>query len=327
MAPQAAITAYNAARAPSLARQESQSAVRNTTLREAQKEGYVAPPSDTGGGFINKQIQSFGGKAAMNQQASAKNQQVTNDLARRDIGLPKDAPLTQETLDNLRQKLAAPYREVAKVSPTASKALEKLMETREQSKLAWKEYNGPNHPRAALNEAKAFDAQAEVLEKVISREAMKAGKPGLLNELRDARRSIAKVYDVDRALNVGTGDVSAHILGRAVDKGRPITGGLATAGKFAEAFPRLTVEGARNPAPDINALNPLWMSGLGLGGYAALGPYGAALGGIPMLKGPARSMLLSKPYQRGMLPSYDPAMTPAPTPQLLMQLGILNGGQ
>ena len=323
MAPAAALTAYNAARAPSLARQESQNAVRDKTLVDARKEGYVVPPSSSGGGFLSRRLESVGGKAAIGQEAAAKNQKVTNDLARREIGLPKDAPITQEALDGLRHKYAAPYREVAKVSPTAAKALEKLQETRLESKLAWQEY-GRQGSRAAYKEAKAFDANAEVLEKVIGREAMKAGNPGLLAELRDARKAIAKVHDVDRALNAATGDVSAKVLGRAFDKGKPISGGLKTAGKFAEAFPAYAREGATIPTPGVSKSEAILALMLGTGGAAALGPLGAAAGALPLASGPTRSMLLSGPYQNRVMPSYAPAMSsPQAGPLLLQQLGIL----
>lgn len=325
LVPAAGLTAYNAVRAPSLARQESQNVVRDATLKEARKEGYVVPPSSSGGGFLSKRLESIGGKAAVGQQAAVKNQQVTNDLIRRELGLPKNAPISQETLDSLRQRLAAPYREVAKVSPTAAKALERLQDVRLESKLAWQEYNRQGS-RSAFKDAKALDAQAEVLEKVIGREAMKGGKSGLVSDLREARTAIAKVHDVDRALNAATGEVSAKVLGRAFDKGKPITGALRTAGKFAEAFPAYAREGATIPTPGVSKME--FYGGLGLGGLGAAAtgsPYGAAAALLPLMSGPARSMLLSGPYQNAVLPSYAPAMaTPQAGPLMLQQLGILN---
>ena len=324
LAPAAGLAAYNAARAPSLARQESQNAVRDSTLRDARQEGYVVPPSASGGGGVSKTLESFGGKAAMGQKAAVKNQQVTNALARKEIGLTKDAPITQEVLDNLRYKLAAPYREVAKVSPTAAKALERLQETRLNSKLAWQEYNRQG-ARTAYKEAKAFDAEADVLEKVIGREALKAKQPELLADLRSARTSIAKVHDVDRALNAATGDVSAKVLGKAFDKGKPISGGLRTAGRFAEAFPAYAREGAVVPSPDVSATNLMASGMLGYGGFQAMGPYGLTMAAIPFMRGGTRAGLLSGPAQNAVMPSYAAALKNSPTgPLLLQQLGILN---
>ena len=190
--------------------------------------------------------------------------------------------------------------------------------------MVGKEYTGGG-VRQAYKDAKAFDAQAETLEKVIGREALKASKPELLRELKVARTAIAKVHDVDRALNVATGEVSAKILGRALDKGKPISGGLRTAGRFAEGYPAFARDAAGVPSPDVSATNLMASGLLGYGGVQAMGWPGAAMAALPFMRGGARAGLLSGPVQNAMLPSYAPAIRNSPTgPLLLQQLGILN---
>jgi hypothetical protein len=327
MAPQAAITGYNALRAPSLQRQEAENAVRDSTLREARKEGYVVPPSSSGGGFLSRRLESIGGKAAVGQQAAAKNQKITNEIARRELGLPKMSPLSEEALNNLRTKLAAPYREVARIDQEAASALEKLKQVRFDANAQHKFYNHTPNPEV-LAKARSLDAEAARLESYLEGIASNAGKVNLVDELRRARTQIAKTYDVERALNIGTGDVAARSLGKALDKGKPLSGGLATAGRFAEAFPSYAREGATIPTPGVSKSEALASMMLGLGGYAATGnPYGMAAAALPLASGPVRSMLLSSPYQNAVMPNYAPALTAAPNPQLLYQLGILSQPQ
>jgi len=326
MVPQAAITGYNAMRAPGLARQESQNAVRDQTFKEGQQAGYVVPPSAAGGGFVSKRMESLGGKAAIGQEAAVRNQKVTNDLARKAVGLPKDSAISVQALEAQREKFSAPYREVSGISKDAASALEQLKQTRFDANNYFRHYDVSADP-ASLAKAKELSSQAAALEKMLEGIAKGAGKPDLVNELRAARQNIAKTYDVERALNVATGDVSAPVLGKMVDKGKPLTGGLQTAGKFQQAFPQYMREGQRIPTPGVSKSEALASAILGLGGYGTMGTYGAALGTLPLLSGPARSLLLSRLSQSRLAPSYGPALSAAPNPLLAGQLGILSQPQ
>lgn len=324
--PQAAITAYNAVRAPQLAKQQAQNAVRDATLKEGQDAGYVVPPSATGQegipGFISRRLESVGGKAAIGQEAAVRNQKVTNDLARKAVELPENSAISVQALDAQRSKFSAPYREVSKLDPEAARALEDLKQARFDANANYRYYEVNPNPEV-LAKAKEFQTKADSLEKYLQDIASNAGKPDLVNELRQARQKIAKTYDVERALNVATGDVSARVLGGMVDKGKPLSGGLGTAGKFQQAFPSYMREGEKIPTPGVSKSEALASLLFGLGGYQALGPAGVALAATPLASGPARSLVLSGPYQGLTRPSYQPALTPTPNPQLLYQLGIL----
>lgn len=91
-----------------------QGAVRDSTLKAAQSAGYVVPPSTTNPSGFNRALESVGGKIATQQEASLRNQQVTNKLAREALGLPKDAPLTKAALESLRKKAGTVYGEIEK---------------------------------------------------------------------------------------------------------------------------------------------------------------------------------------------------------------------
>jgi hypothetical protein len=322
LAPQAAITAYNAARAPSLARQESQNTVRDETFRQGREAGYVVPPSAAGAGVTSNILESFGGKAATGQKAVSVNQKVTDALARKEAGLPPNAAISVDALEARRKVLAEPYREVAKLSKDAAGTLEKLKETRNEATQYFREYDSTQRV-AALKKANRLKADAAGMETQLESIALQHGMPDLIPELRAARVAIAKTHDVERALNVGTGSVSAPVLGRMVDKGKPVSGGLEVAGRFQQAFPHFMREGEKVTSPEVSATNIMAAGALGYGGYQALGLPGVAAAGIPFLRGGARAGLLSSPVQNALLPNYGPAVTPAPSPLLLYQLGLL----
>lgn len=276
----------------------SRNSVRDTTIKEAQAAGYVLPPTVTGGGLASKALESVGGKAAIGQEASIRNQQITNKIAREEAGLHQDAPLSEGTLEQARNTIAAPYREIAALSPRANVALEEMKSARNEAKLHWREYN-VSQKVSSLKEAERLDAKAEAYEKLIDSEAKKVGRSDLLPDLQEARVKLAKNYDVERALNLGDGNVDASIIGRMFDKRGEagMSGGLATIGKFQQAFRTFAREAPTGQsAPGVSKLAPAVMSG-GLGWFPA---------GLAMAGGPARSIALSKMMQTP--PSYSPGM-------------------
>jgi hypothetical protein len=93
--------------APNVVPQGASQQARN--LANAQRQGYVVPPADTNPTFLNRSVQGLAGKASANQAASFKNQQVTNRLAARALGLPDDMPVSGEMLINLRQGAGQVY--------------------------------------------------------------------------------------------------------------------------------------------------------------------------------------------------------------------------
>jgi hypothetical protein len=304
------VTMLKDARQAAGAAAQSKNALRDATLREGFDAGYVVPPSAAhkGGTFIGNRLEGIAGKAALNQEASIKNQEITNRLARQAAGLADDVPISEGALANARSQMAAPYREVAQVSPRAASALERLQDTRLEAKLAWNEFNRQGS-RQAYKDAVKFDRTAELLEDVIEREATNVGKPDLLQSLRQARVAIAKNHDVERALNVATGDVDAAVVGKMYDKApRRMTGELATIGKFQQAFPAFTREASKVQAPGVSKLEGFGAAALGIGGAAATGsPAGLLAAGLPFLSSPTRKLLLSELAQSA--PKYGPGAT------------------
>jgi hypothetical protein len=276
----------------------SRNAVRDATLREAKDAGYVLPPSATAGrNFITDLMESLGGKAALKQEAINRNQPVTNRLAVQEAGLPANTAMTPEILAAKRKEAAAPYREAAAIDKAVAEDVEALQTARLDLKDSAKKYFGPN---GGPEERRAFDAAKQkvtALEQQIEDAAKNAGIPGLVDRIRAARTQIAKIHQIEEGLNRGTADVSARPIGAAYADGSPLTGGLKTIGATQNAYPGLLGDAAGNPAPGVHNLRVLAAPVMGLEGAAHGGAAGAAIGGLPLLGGVARSMLLSGPSQ------------------------------
>ena len=288
-----ALGEWGANREAAAALRKSQNAGRDQTLAAAQTAGYTVPGSAVNSSTFNKVLESVAGKAAVGQEAAIRNQGVTNKLAREALDMPPGQALSEGILRDYRKAVSEPYREVAAISKRAEMTLEQLKDARFNANNYSKHYAMSADPNS-LAAAKNFSQKADALEQALEGFAAKGGKPDLIEALRKARQQIAKSYDVERALNVGTGDVSAKILGRALDKGKPLSGGLETAGRFAEAFGPYARDAASIPTPGVSKLGAVLSGGMGAGGFAAGGPAGLAAAAVPFTVPPAaRSLALA----------------------------------
>ena len=77
-----------------------------------------------------------------------------------------------------------------------------------------------------------------------------------------------------------------------------MTGELATIGKMAGAFKQSMREGGNVPASGVSGTDAAASALLGVAGAAGGGPMGILAGGLPLLRGPARNLVLSPGYQQ-----------------------------
>mgnify|MGYP000110755005 CR=1 FL=1 len=300
-----------------LAAQRGENAVRDRTFADARQAGYTFPATETNPSMLNNVLESFAGKAAIKQESALRNQRTTNRLAAEELGAPRGTALTEGNLERFRDTVAQPYRDVAALPtmpaqprvgqlgqqlPTPpnqppAQALHDLRLARNESTANWREYNRQGTV-AAQDRARAADARANALETYLEQTAAAAGRPDLVDAMRAARTQIAKSHDIERALNVGNAEVSAPDIGRALDRGAPMTGNLELIGRTQQNARKFMGEGSGTPTPGVSHTDIYGATGLGALGAAAGGPAGAVAGGIPLLRGPMRSALLSGPYQR-----------------------------
>lgn len=262
----------------------------------AREAGYVLPPSQAEPNLINKTLGGFSGQARTEQAASLKNQAVTNTLARKAIGVGDDIPLNQSTLERVRSEASAPYREIAGISSSAKQYLEDLKTARTDASGYYKAYGRTAHPED-LKKAQVFLAEATRLENLIESFAKALNRPKLVDELRAARTKIAKTYEIENALNVDTGNVDARILGRARDRGAPLSAELKQIGSFANAFDRAAQSPDGKTPPFISPIDAAVSTAPLIASAMSGNPWIASLSAIPFLRPAVRSAILSGPYQ------------------------------
>lgn len=292
----------------------SGSSVRDQTLKEAQQAGYVVQPSTVNPSFKNNKLESVAGKAAVAQDASIRNQATTNKLAAQSIGLADDAPLTMSTIQQVRDKASKPYENVEALMQQSRQNMawfpryhekdlvSQLKQARADANAYYRQYDRNADP-ATLKQAQSLQAKADSIDDDMQMIATSLGHPELIDQLNAARQLYARTFDVERALNLGDGNVSASIIGRMLDQGRPLSGELKTIGKFAQAFPRMARDAAGVPPPGVSGTDAASAAFLGTGGFAAAGPIGIAAAGLPLLRTPARNLVLSQRFQGGLLPA------------------------
>lgn len=100
----------------------TQAAARLKALKDAQKAGYVVPPSTTNPSIINKTLESIGGKVATEQDARAANSEITKRLAQRVLGLHPDQPVTKEAVKAVIADQSPAYEAVKQIGTITADA-------------------------------------------------------------------------------------------------------------------------------------------------------------------------------------------------------------
>ena len=246
-----------------------------TAVEEARKAGYTVPPTQAGGGIVNRALEGLAGKASTLQEASVRNQEITNKLAIKSLGLPEDTVLTPELLKTVRTKAGQVYDDLSNtgiIVPTKSygDALDKIGEGAVKAEM-----NFPNATSKQILDVvgslrkDAFDAgsaisrikqlrteadmayragntdlgnatksAATALEDAVEGHLTQLKQPDALNKFKEARQLIAKTYTVEKAMNKTTGSVDAKALANRLQQGKPMSGELKDIAQFAQAFPK-----------------------------------------------------------------------------------------
>lgn len=284
------------------------------TYRMAMDRGYVLDPSlSNPKSKANTALVQIAGQPQLQKDLVRTNQQVTNNIAREELGIPfmvggENLPIDDGLLLYNRWQVSEPYRQIAQLSPDAPNVLKDLGKKRFQAKTLWRKYNQDGDQKYA-DMASEADEAAEKLESRLEEIAVKAKAEELLPQMREARRILAKNHVVDSAYNKGTGDVSAKVIGRIYDRGAiKLTDGLEVVGRLENAMPQVMRDVAGTQSPGGGHLRT-WMTG-------AAGAYGYSQGGVPgamMAAGaaaygdvPLRKFLQTEQYQRlAAVPRYN----------------------
>jgi len=85
----------------------------------ARLHGYVLPPqmASEEPGLVSNILAGWSGKIKTAQEASVRNQEVTNDLASAELGVPKGTMLTDNVFNDIRKQAGKAYEAVEKAIP------------------------------------------------------------------------------------------------------------------------------------------------------------------------------------------------------------------
>lgn len=300
----------NTIRGPQVAPQVQQAA---SSAREA---GYVIPPTQANPTLANRVIEGLSGKITTAQNASARNQPITNELAKKAIGADDLSP---EGIQAVRNAANSAYDELAQVGAfqaddvyrealkkaAGSKALpgivnkevddlvdalstqgqldaQQTIESIKRLRFEGSANKSAQDPtKRALGSAQMKISNA--LEDLIDRNLK--GSPELLKNYRTARQTLAKTYDVEKALNSSSGNIDAAKLARQLQKGRPLTGELRQVAEFAQQFPKAAQSVERmGSLPQVSPLD-----------FGAMGALSAATSNPLMMAG-----IAARPAARGL---------------------------
>lgn len=325
LAPAASLTA----KASLLPTKVAASSVADDTARAARADGFTIPPTQTNPSMLNKTLEGFAGKLSTAQASAVKNQSVTNQFARKALGLADDAPITPDTLSAVRQQAGQAYEAVAQVpviqadksylsalanlKKDATNNVFKSLDRAEVQQLtddfAQAQFSGKDAieavkqlrfdagaNRASMEPAKKALGQAQskiaaAMEDLVDRN-LASTQPSLVDAYRAARTQIAKTYTIEKALNPATGNVIASKLGKEFAKGKPLSGGLEKIGRFANAYPKAAQE-ITSSMPGASPLD--WFAGMATSAATSNPAMMATVAARPA----ARSLLLSNLYQNG----------------------------
>jgi hypothetical protein len=342
---------------PSMLRGKPPSPQLADSITKARDLGYVIPPTQANPSVLNRLMEGVAGKISTAQNASARNQEITNKLAAKSLGLTEDTVITPQVLTNLRATAGDAYKnlgfagqvitdksyvtaldDIAKPFVVAEKGFPdappspviKLIESLKSPSFdAIAGIEKVRQLRTAADDAfrsgntdigRASKKAAEAIENALENHLSKTGQGDLLSKFKDARQLIAKTYSVEKAANATTGTIDAKKLAAQLQRGKPLSAELKDIAQFSQAFPKASQ--ATEAMGSLPQLSPLdYLAGL-VGGFSTGGAGAGAILARPAL----RAAALSSPVQNRLIPNTAaPFLTP--TQRNLATLLTLQGVQ
>lgn len=283
---------------------QQQQAETDEALRMWQALGGVVDPVQTNPGVMTKAIERMGGKTVIAGEATLKNTLAAGDIARAEIGLAQNSPLTYSTLKAQKADASRVYDYIASISNSTEKLIDKVGKKREEARNYWKEY-GSSSSVNSLEKAQKAQAQADSMESNLEAIVNKID-PNLIPQFRDARKTLSKIHVVESALTgPETGLINPMVIGK-IHENNPelLTDGLKAIGAAAKIQPQIMGPFVRLPSGSSNDVyNAAVISGLAM----MNAPVAAGVAATRMTTvNPMTALAKSSAYQNIMgMPRYD----------------------
>lgn len=308
-----------AARAASTAQAQSAAdwarAPQIEAAQAAQRLGVAINPAEANPNVKTKMLAGAAGTPEINRQLVKVNAPRWNEIAREDMDLPANTPLTAEAFEKARAVNYKPYEKIKsievvqpnedvsrqlnalKVDPRSTSSPEKAANVnaivdRVNSQINEGLLSGENvigqirgfrkdatrvlkNPNATPVDVDIAETQIGIANSLENLLESNITDPNLLNEFRAARTAIAKTHDWESATSVTTKQVDPSQIAKLAEKGKPLTGALADVANIAGNFP----SAASLTATKVEPWQYVRRGSVGGGlGFLMAGPGGAIAG-------------------------------------------------
>lgn len=180
----------------------------DAVLENYRSVGGVSDPMAMNPGFVAETVEGLsGGQRLLNEKLTAVNQEVNTNLARRQLGLSSDQPLSLDTFSSLRSAANQAYERFSELDKLpsvkgAASAAKAGVPMSEDTTLAMTSRNVDFPGRRAAGATESASASAEGAE--AARATGQGSAKKALNDLEDARQEMKKswrIWSNDRAQN------------------------------------------------------------------------------------------------------------------------------
>jgi hypothetical protein len=339
---------------------QAANAVRDASTEAGQRLGYTVEPVNTNPSAANNLLQGYAGKLSTRQLASERNMQITDDIARRALGLPDDTPITPEMLTAVRQNAGEAYETVSNKLFTTfadNQYLDDLARLEAPLRELGEDFSAMDNQRVARlidsftkdsfttkNAIMAIrqlreDAKALFISTSPGDKAEAQVRRGLANALEDIiERNLAKSGD-DGLMSLFRAARERIAKSYSIEKAlNPGTGHVNANKLAAQLKAGKPISGELRDAAAFAATHPHATKEV-LSASPGISPLDAyAAGGLSLThqdpsflalalgRPAARNLILSRPYQRMMTPpSYRPGLLSRTAPRVLNS-GVTHAG-
>ena len=250
--------------------------------------GGVNDPRIVNPNRMTRAVQSMAGESdEATRMIREINTTKAGEVARREVGIPVDAPFSLDVLKARSQEIKTVYGEIKSVNRNAERKVEAVDDARDVMRKTWriwkesKDSNKGSTP-VLLERAKKSTAKVEQLENQLDAILVKANRPDLSQRLGEARPQLSKINVLEQAVEPGLRTLDISVLGD-LQKAAPslLTDDLALLARIYNIQ-----EGAFEATKAIQASGRNMRNvGAGLGGsagasagYLVGGPAGAGIG-------------------------------------------------
>jgi len=181
--------------------------------------GGVNDPRIVNPSGMTKAVQTIAGESDEATRVIREiNTTKASEVARREVGIPADAPFSLDVLKARGQELKTVYGDVKSVNNAAKAKVEAVEDARDVMRRTWKIWKEAKDSNKGttpvlLERAKRSTAQVEKLENQLDTILTRANRPDLSQRLSEVRPQLGKLSVLEQAIEPGRRTLDVSVLG------------------------------------------------------------------------------------------------------------------